>query len=108
MVFYQEEKNAMSVSQGFHQLFQVDRDLKEEAEVRAEIFPNPSIDVFQVVVDNPGVLEYVISNTIGQILRTGSFEGEIDVNMENFPAGVYFMTLYTGARFDKTFSLIKI
>jgi len=108
MVIYQGEENIMSVSEGFHQLFQVDRDLTAEAQVRAEIYPNPSLDVFKVQVDNTGIIEYVIVNAIGQILRTGSFERDIDIEMNRFSAGVYFMTLYTGARFDKTFSLIKI
>ena len=108
MVFYNQEENTVSVSEGFHQLFSIDRDLKAEAEVRANVFPNPSFNLFTVEVDNPGAIDYTISNTIGQILRTGIFEREIDINMKNFSSGIYFMTLYTGAKFDKTFSLIKI
>jgi len=108
MVHYLDTDNVSTISEGFHQFFQIDRDLNAEAQVRAEIFPNPSMDVFKVEVDNTGIIQYVISNSIGQTLRTGSFENVVDINMEKFVTGIYFMTLYTGARFEKTFSLLKI
>ncbi len=58
MVFYNQEENTVSVSEGFHQLFSIDRDLKAEAEVRANVFPNPSFNLFTVEVDNPGAIDY--------------------------------------------------
>ena len=60
------------------------------------VFPNPTNGLITIV---GGSGEYRIANVLGQVLMTGSMQGDSQqVNVSQLPAGMYFITLGESTR----------
>ena len=103
-----DEPGTISLSEGFHQLLLRDRDLKKEAEVRAELSPNPVSDQLLIEIDNEGLIFYRLFNSVGQFISNGQFEQQHTLDVSALAAGVYFINFRTNIGFRKTFILEKM
>jgi hypothetical protein len=99
-----------SVQEGFHQLFIIDRDLDEEAKIRADVFPNPVGNLVDIIIENEGTITYTLFDSSGRLVKNeGQFQNRLQLDMTDFPAAIYFLhvkNLENG--FSKTLSLLKI
>lgn len=56
----------------------------------AEIFPNPTSENFQVILDNENITRIRVSNSVGQVVFDGNFQKSIEINSANWEKGIYF------------------
>ena len=79
-----------------------------EAEELAKIavYPNPTVSVVNVATGSLKTTQYDIINLNGQLIYTETSvkNGDFQVSMENYPAGVYFLRIFT----DKGIAVKKI
>ncbi len=61
------------------------------------VFPNPTDGIIVVSLSEPIVKSTLeIANTLGQIIYSKKWLGKsMDINMSNFPKGIYFITLHS-------------
>ncbi len=61
------------------------------------VFPNPCREILriQLKTDFSGIISYIISNTSGQELQTGTFRGsdQCFINVQSIPPGVYLIKI---------------
>ena len=88
-------------------------DLSTLAELKKNefiIFPNPFVDKFQVIKNDYYDVTIMISDVSGKLIyefvEVDSSDLFISISMEEFPAGMYFVTLSYDKSY-KTFKLIK-
>ncbi|MCT4582224.1 MAG: T9SS type A sorting domain-containing protein [Flavobacteriales bacterium] len=55
------------------------------------IYPNPVDEQLNLVSDEVGVHTYTIYNAVGQIVVAGSFVSAVQIDVANYPSGVYFI-----------------
>jgi len=79
---------------------------EQESTLRMMVFPNPSKNVFKVVLPklNQTNLDYKVSDVSGRVILTGQStqqtDGSLKIDLQNFAAGIYTLILTSG---DKTF-----
>jgi hypothetical protein len=61
------------------------------------IFPNPAKNVLYLKTKQKGNLNYEITNTMGQTIKTGNLKNEFEVNISDMDNGIYFITLKEGS-----------
>tara|TARA_Y100001968_G_C19057300_1_gene572062 strand:+ start:121 stop:573 length:453 start_codon:yes stop_codon:yes gene_type:complete len=97
------------LTQGFHQTnwdFVNVEDYDPNFEVL--IFPNPSIDVLTIVVDDFYNINYKVYDPSGKlILHDNMKEKQIDIQTSNLAVGTYILTLLRKEELLKTTQLIK-
>lgn len=57
----------------------------------ARIFPNPVQDILQVQLATDVKATFLLFNSQGQVLQSGTFQGQTQVEMENYPSGLYWL-----------------
>jgi hypothetical protein len=57
------------------------------------ILPNPANQFVMIRVNSSNVYRYSISNTLGKVIINGSDVGDIKINLNEFNAGIYFVTV---------------
>lgn len=70
----------------------------DEIKTSLTVFPNPTHEFLMIktqgIVSQQGTVEYHIYNLMGQLVLTGSIEGEITtIDLGSIPNGTYFVTI---------------
>jgi len=69
-----------------------------------KISPNPADDYIQVTLEKPIYNNYVILNTAGQTVKTGSINSDqVDISLSGFAAGYYILGLHSESGKDAQF-----
>lgn len=63
-----------------------------------QIFPNPSSDFIQIASLNK-TENYKIYNVLGTLIKTGSIENQMKINIQTLTNGMYFLKLDSGKAF---------
>lgn len=84
--------------------------LEEATNVR--IYPNPASDYINIEIDqhNTEALQYIITNTVGQTVLTGSMnDSSLSLNISNLAKGIYGITLFNEeqSQLIKTTTIVK-
>ncbi|MFT4535653.1 MAG: hypothetical protein ACJA1A_001223 [Saprospiraceae bacterium] len=59
-----------------------------------DIYPNPATEIINIEKTNTAKYTYEISNTIGQIVLSGSIESEVSaIDISRFEGGIYTLTI---------------
>jgi len=78
------------------ELIPVNNASNENIEAEAKVFPNPSNDAFQVVVDRLAseTAKVQVTNISGQVVYTGEMSnGKAQINTANWNTGLYLVTV---------------
>ena len=83
-------------------------ELKEDISSLFEAFPNPTNGIFHVSFYNDDIknVHYSITDILGTKVIESNAHSQFDLNLENFPSGIYLLTLSTGT-LQKTVKIIK-
>lgn len=73
-----------------------------------KVFPIPTNSFLNIKVDQPGRIEYKITNAIGNVILTGSGKNDSQVNTIPLPKGIYFLVLSKNKAILSTHKIIKI
>ena len=65
-------------------------DAVEENEANFGIYPNPATDKLNIVT-NAESYEYQLVNSVGQVVMSGSANGNTELNVSGMNSGVYFI-----------------
>lgn len=57
----------------------------------ANIFPNPVKDILQVKLTTETKASFQLFNSKGQVLQSGTFQGQTQLEMGNYPSGLYWL-----------------
>lgn len=80
--------------------------IDENEKISLNVYPNPSNGLSQISTDVQGVYEIKVLDLTGQIVKTiRTADQNIDLNMTDHPAGIYFVNL-TSSRQTNTVKLI--
>ncbi|MCI5059089.1 MAG: T9SS type A sorting domain-containing protein [Flavobacteriales bacterium] len=93
----------------YHSVIQAPPLTVEEAEVRgvSSVFPNPTADVLNIAAEEQ-IRQYTILNNAGQIVRTAGVNSNfLNVSVEDFAPGLYFIQVETSAKTDFHKVIIK-
>lgn len=63
--------------------------------LEASIFPNPVNEVLQIRLAETGLANVRLFNTQGSVLQQQNFEGQITLNLSNYPSGIYWLEVST-------------
>ncbi|MGA3013195.1 MAG: T9SS type A sorting domain-containing protein [Bacteroidales bacterium] len=75
---------------------------------QVSILPNPCSKQARFFAGTASLLQYQITDQMGQVVRQSSFSVSTSVNIENLPAGIYFVTFTNPVSFlQLTKKLIK-
>lgn len=69
-------------------------------------FPNPFTNEFSIDTDTGYLKQFVITNELGQMIYQNTMNKRTQLNLSEQPAGVYFVTLKTGAN-EEHFKIVK-
>lgn len=67
-----------------------------DSEDLVRVFPNPSREWLTISGRNSERISYEISSLAGKVLSTGSFNGEVRLNMSEYSSGVYLIQCTQG------------
>ncbi len=59
--------------------------------IEVSVFPNPTQDFINIVYS--GQTQYVLTDLSGKVMESGLLNGKVQLNLSNYPAGLYLMTL---------------
>jgi hypothetical protein len=97
---YEIEPNgpAYTVTLSVYKLDNTTTKIKEKnSSYSISIFPNPAKNVLYLKTKQKGNLNYEITNTMGQTIKTGNLKNEFEVNISDMDNGIYFITLKEGS-----------
>jgi len=80
-------------------------DIKNAAQQRVKIYPNPFFDKLQIESVSKG-FTYIITNVVGQKFLSGILNTSTEINTAGLKAGVYFIKLQEGDKVQ-TIKLVK-
>ncbi len=87
---------------------QIENELNE---IVVGVFPNPAISKISVLlqVDNRKAIKYELLNSLGETIFQNISDNlnTIDIDIESYPAGIYFLKLSTDYS-TKTFKIAKM
>lgn len=76
--------------------------------VQYKISPNPSKDIFHIHTNFPyELIKYQVINELGKLIQEGQFSKTFNLNLTQFPSGIYFLKL-DNATEAALFKLIKL
>lgn len=80
-----------------------------ENNTNIKIYPNPVEELVNIEVENTSVMDVVITNIEGKIVKSEVIKGAIvtQISMANFEPGIYFITVST-EEYQTTIKLVKI
>lgn len=55
------------------------------------VFPNPANSTVEIVMEETGEQELIIMNSTGQLVMQKKFEGRTNIDVSEFPAGLYML-----------------
>jgi hypothetical protein len=58
------------------------------------VFPNPTANEINLVLDKDAVSKIQIFNIVGEVVYQASARGEIKIDVSNFSRGVYSVQIY--------------
>ena len=62
--------------------------------VQYKISPNPSKDIFHIHTNSPyELIKYQVINELGKLIQEGQFSKTLNLNLTQFPSGVYYLKL---------------
>ena len=77
-------------------------------EISLSIFPNPTIDILKLKVDNPEGLKYQLYDIQGRLLESKAITSPITiVNTSSLPSATYLVKVVSEKNQIKTFKVIK-
>jgi len=68
----------------------IDKDITDNSIM---VYPNPSNKQFVISLSLPGTYQFEIRNTLGQLVLNKQFTGSTEVQIENWPEGLYIYRL---------------
>ena len=74
------------------------------------LYPNPTIGIINIDIEtkNNGLLKIELLNAIGQVIMTETSESNrFTFNLQNYPAGIYFVKLIEQNRVIALEKIIK-
>ncbi|MDI1353397.1 MAG: T9SS type A sorting domain-containing protein [bacterium] len=72
------------------------------------IYPNPGNGLFTISIENSGFNQVEVYNTLGGLIWNQTSEkSQAKIDLQNEPAGVYFVSIKSGELLLKTFKIIK-
>ncbi|MBK8297490.1 MAG: VCBS repeat-containing protein [Saprospiraceae bacterium] len=75
---------------------------------RFKISPNPSKDIFHIHTNFPyELIKYQVINELGKLIQEGQFSKTFNLNLTQFPSGIYFLKL-DNTTVAALFKLIKL
>lgn len=79
----------------------------EELQNNLIVFPNPSQAIFNVTLhNNDKSYQYIITNSLGQSIKNGLLNKSNQIDLTNYPNGIYFLTVNDG-RSTINYKLLK-
>lgn len=83
-----------------------------ESLVKITIYPNPAVDVINLLLDEAleGEVEISVIDYMGRLVRTDFMEAfmiEKQINMSDLPGGIYFMRLTKG-KLSNVYKVVKL
>lgn len=71
-------------------------------------YPNPTNDIIHFDIREQEILNFSISNQMGQRLESGNLtQSNQTISLVNFPSGIYFITLHSTALNSSTIKVVK-
>jgi hypothetical protein len=77
-----------------------------ENELKVTVYPNPSLDVLHLNVEESGLSQMRVTDLTGREVATYSFEGKIDIQVSDWNSGLYILHIQTG-HLDTTIMHVK-
>jgi hypothetical protein len=77
-----------------------------ENELKVTVYPNPSLDVLHLNVEESGLSQMRVTDLTGREVATYSFEGKIDIQVSDWNSGLYMLHIQTG-HLDTTIMHVK-
>jgi len=83
-----------------------------ESLVKITLYPNPAIDVINLVFDEPldGEVQVTVMNFMGKLVRTDFMESamvEKQIDLHDLPGGIYFLRLTKG-KLSNVYKVVKL
>ena len=91
-------------------MFDVNNASNEDLEAEAKVYPNPSNDAFQVVIDRLAseTAKVQVTNVAGQVVYSGTLEnGKAQINTAAWNTGVYMMSVEGANYFYSTKIMVR-
>ncbi|NLA23653.1 MAG: T9SS type A sorting domain-containing protein [Bacteroidales bacterium] len=104
-------KNNMHLTQGFHQsvISVTAIEINEYKDFNINVFPNPANSFVNVNIksENFQAFKYQLFDTNGKLLQNQTFDKQnIQIDVQNFPKGIYFLKVYHQKEHYSTHKLI--
>lgn len=81
--------------------------ISEKSDPGISIYPNPFRDKLNILLDTYEPVEYVLSNTYGNICLSGKVIGSFELETNGLLQGLYILEI-SSASFQKSFKILKI
>lgn len=100
------------LTHGFQQLIITPVQKNLESLVKITIYPNPAVDVINLLLDKTleGEIEIAVIDYMGRLVRTDFMEAfmiEKQINMQDLPGGIYFLRITEG-RLSNIYKIVKL
>ncbi|RZK10364.1 MAG: T9SS type A sorting domain-containing protein [Flavobacterium sp.] len=100
-----------SLSEGVQQPYEISvvlgRDEKDIA-LKMKAYPNPTIDILQLYIENPENMSFILYDLNGRLLRQGAISHETtQIDMQGLPQATYFLLVKNNIKEVKSFKIIK-
>jgi photosystem II stability/assembly factor-like uncharacterized protein len=66
-----------------------------ENELKVTVYPNPSLDVLHLNIEDGGPAEIRVTDLTGREVAAYSFEGKIDIQVSDWNSGLYVLHIHT-------------
>ena len=84
--------------------------ISNQQKYNLNIFPNPASDFIKINGDNESlskIKSVLITNSIGQEIKSLNYRQNMDININDLPAAVYYILLKSENEILKNISFIK-
>lgn len=71
------------------------------------VYPNPASRYIKVEIPNNKNYTYAISNLSGQVVSTGNYQSNEEINLDNLPTGTYIISLLQAENGDAFYSTFQ-
>jgi hypothetical protein len=97
------------LTQGFHQPYLSSVSIDEKPMLNVSVWPNPTDHILYVTALNQNAkpLSYTLKDLTGKELLNGNFMLKQALDLDNYPAGMYMLSIYGDKIPLHTFKIIK-
>jgi hypothetical protein len=86
----------------------IEENLNSGSDIVCKVIPNPSRNIFNIILDNNIKAEYGVTDILGKKIFSGKItDGKIILNAESWQTGIYLLFIKTGTQ-SKVIKLMKL